>query len=145
MDEQQQNNIPQQYSNGDGTGPQSGGQTYYQRAPYGSGSTPDYTQQGTVYVESVQPQKDDTPAQSIIGLILGIASITLGCCYGIGALAGIPGIILSIIGNKNKKTGIGTAGLVTSIIGVVISVIMIICVVLGVAAVLSDPSAWTTY
>lgn len=168
MDEQ--NYSPQPYSAGDtgGEGPQSNGQTYTQQAPYAAdqGMTQTgtqqtsyaqsqtagqgYGQQGPVYVEpaqaytgEVQPQKDDTPVQSIVGLVLGILSIMIGCCYGVGALFGIPGIILSVIGNKKKKTGVGTAGLITSIIGLVLSIIMIICVALGVAAILSDPTAWS--
>ncbi len=36
---------------------------------------------------------------------------------GMGIICGPIGIVLSIIGNKQKKTNIGTAGLICSIIG----------------------------
>ena len=42
-----------------------------------------------------EPQK--TNALAVIGLILGILSILLGCCAWYGLIAGIPGIICSVL------------------------------------------------
>lgn len=61
----------------------------------------------------------------IAGLVLGIVSICFGCCGG-GIIFGVVGLILSILGNKEKKHNIGTAGLVCSIIGLILSVIMMV-------------------
>ncbi len=66
--------------------------------------------------------------QSIAGLILGVASLVL-CWFGwvsiIALAAAIVGLVLSVIGGKKlkangQKSGIATAGLVISIIGVVL-------------------------
>ena len=66
---------------------------------------------------------------SIAGLVLGIVSIVLAWFYmvNIAALvAGVVGIILAVKGKKaaataGAPTGLGTAGLVLSIIGTVIA------------------------
>lgn len=56
----------------------------------------------------------------IASLVLGIISICLICCYGAPSIIlGLIGLILAIKGNKEGKHGIGVAGLVCSIIGLV--------------------------
>lgn len=71
------------------------------------------------------PQKTDTLA--IVSLILGIASIVLGCCVTyLGIALGVGGIICSVMSKKKQKSGLATAGLVCSIIGIVFAVIWII-------------------
>lgn len=80
-----------------------------------------------------QPQKGETNALAIVGMVMGIISIVFSCCYGSGILFGIAGLICSIIANKQNKTGAGTAGLVTSIIGIVISVLVLIVVIIAIA------------
>ncbi len=79
-----------------------------------------------------EPQK--TNALAVIGLILGILSILLGCCAWYGLIAGIPGIICSVLAKKEEKSSLATAGLVCSIIGTVLAVIMTIlgAVLLGI-------------
>lgn len=68
-----------------------------------------------------------TNVLAIISLVAGILSIIGACCIPIvGIIAGIAGIILAILGNKQGKTGLGTAGLICSIVGLVLSVILII-------------------
>ncbi|GFH94927.1 hypothetical protein IMSAGC003_01460 [Lachnospiraceae bacterium] len=70
-------------------------------------------------------QKTDTLA--IVSLILGIASIVLGCCITyLGIALGVGGIICSVMSKKKQKSGLATAGLVCSIIGIVFAVIWII-------------------
>ncbi len=63
--------------------------------------------------------------KQIAGLVFGILAICCSCCYGVpGIIFGIVGLILSIMGNKENKHGIGVAGLVCSIIGLVCGVAM---------------------
>ena len=58
------------------------------------------------------PQKTDTLA--IVSLILGIASIVLGCCVTyLGIALGVGGIICSVMSKKKQKSGLATAGLVS--------------------------------
>ena len=74
---------------------------------------------------------------AITGVILGIASLC-AAWFGYGAIAGIAcgiaGIILSVLAKKSytaigQKSGMATAGLVLSIIGLILSVVMfIVCV-----------------
>lgn len=72
-----------------------------------------------------QPQKTDTLA--IVSLILGIASIVMSCCVTYLAIGlGIGGIICSVMSKKKQKSGMATAGMVCSIIGIVIAAIWII-------------------
>ena len=71
---------------------------------------------------------EEIPAKgfSIAGLILGCASIL--CCVlpCFDFILGVVGLILSIIGRKRNGDGLSLAGLITSIIGVVFAVIVII-------------------
>lgn len=72
-----------------------------------------------------QPQKTDTLA--IVSLILGIAAIIFGCCVTyLGIALGIGGIICSVMSKKKQKSGMATAGMVCSIIGIVFAVLWII-------------------
>jgi len=85
-------------------------------------------------VEEVPEKKTD--ALAVISLVTGIISLLLMCCYPyVGIFFAIAGIILAIVSKKkNGKSGLATAGLICSIIGVVLSVIMLILLVVGVAA-----------
>lgn len=81
---------------------------------------------------AVEPQPQGKPGNGLaIGaLVLGIASIVLSCCY--CGFLGIPGLIMGIIANKKNKTGLGTAAIITSIIGIILFVVsLILVVVLG--------------
>lgn len=58
-------------------------------------------------------------------LVLGILSIVTGC-FCLGGLLGILGIVFFVLSNKsNGRTGVSTAGLVTSIIGILIALTML--------------------
>ncbi len=71
------------------------------------------------------PQKTD--ALAIVSLVLGIASILLGCCVTyLGIALGIGGIVCSVMSKKKQKSGLATAGMVCSIIGIVFALIWII-------------------
>lgn len=78
-------------------------------------------------VQPVQPQGSNGLA--VASMVLGIVSIIFAFLFvWVGLLAGIVGIVLAVMSRKNPaKKGMGTAGLVCSIIGVAISGIMIAC------------------
>lgn len=76
-----------------------------------------------------QPPVNDAPSGpngcQIASLVLGILGIPGSCCYGVvGLVLGGLGLILAIAGNrKSKGQGIGIAGLVCSIIAVIVSIL----------------------
>ena len=84
--------------------------------------------------------KPKAPGFAIAGLIVGIVSILLCCCSGfIGVIPAIVGVVLAIMGNKQQKTGLGTAALIVSIIGVVLNLGMIIFgLVVGVGSIIGE-------
>ena len=71
----------------------------------------------------------------IASLILGIVSILIGCFSGgllgwVGTIAGIVGIILGALGRRNEANkGLATGGLVCSIIGTILGLILYIACV----------------
>ena len=85
-----------------------------------------------------------TPGAS---LVLGLISL-LCAWFGYGALisiiTGIIGIILGIKGNKIQQTGMGTAGIVLSIIGLVLSIIVFFACVLCIGGLIALDAA-TSY
>ena len=88
-----------------------------------------------------------TPGSSIASLVLGLISL-LCAWFGWGALisiiTGIIGIILGIKGNKIQQTGMGTAGIVLSIIGLVLSIIVFFACVLCIGGLIALDAA-TSY
>lgn len=84
-----------------------------------------YTDNTAVYGEPVA-EEQKTPGTAIASLILGICGILLDCCCGVGLVFGIIGLILGIVGNKNRKSGVGTAGIVCSVIAIVVGVLTVI-------------------
>lgn len=136
MDGQNFNNNEQnpygQYS----TGSNNSGNNFYQDNTGAAGQSvyQNYTNNSDTispYQEPYQsqPQKQDNNGLAIVGLVMGIISILFSCCYGGGIVFGIVGWICSAIANKQNKTGIGKAGLITSIIGTILSILMLIVIV----------------
>ena len=88
---------------------------------------------------SYQAPPDDrggkrTNGLQIAGLVCGILAICTSCCYGIpGIIFGIIGLICALIGNNRSKSGVGTAGLVCSIIGIVLGVAALIYYIWAIA------------
>lgn len=77
------------------------------------------------YAAPAQPQKKSNKIGfAIASLVLGLLSI-LSCCILIGAVFGIPGLIVGIIPLVKKYDGKGMAiaGVITSVIGIIICVI----------------------
>ena len=80
----------------------------------------------------------------VCALILGIVSVVIGCFFSymgwIGIICGVLGIIFAAVAKKNPDTnnGVATAGLVLSIIGTVLSLILFLacaaCVAAGTSA-----------
>lgn len=96
----------------------------------------DYTSQNAYEApESTEPQGAN--GFQIASLVLGIIGMPLCCCYGIvGLFFGILGLIFAIIGNKKSgSNGIGIAGLICSIISIVLGLIMLVYMILIFSAV----------
>lgn len=71
----------------------------------------------------------------IASLILGICSIVFSWFSGVGVFFSIPGIILGALGKKSpEKAGLANAGLILSIIGAVLSVIVFVACVACIGA-----------
>jgi len=93
------------------------------------------------------PRPPDTypgKGQSIAALVLGIVSLVVPY---LGVGTAIAGLILGIMGRKKAMevgapTGMATAGLVMSIIGLAGAVLMIVCIVAACAA---DPFLFSPY
>lgn len=79
----------------------------------------DYTANMPYQVPTQEGTNEYTNGLQITSLVLGIASILVCCCLGMGVMLAIPGLICAIIGNNRSKSGIGIAGLVCSIIGII--------------------------
>lgn len=90
-------------------------------------------------------EKQSTDAKAVVALVMGILSIVGCCCYGIGAVPAIVGLILAIMSKKKNPSGIATAGLVCSIIGLVFSVIAIIYFVAVFAFAFNSPEYTELY
>ena len=66
---------------------------------------------------------------AIVSLVLGIVSIIFGIpIFFIGLACGVVGIILATMSKKREPSGMATAGLVLSIIGLILSAIIVISV-----------------
>ena len=98
-------------------------QSAAQYTNYQDNTTTNTYYQSTPVVENVSEGKAN--GMQIGALICGIAAIVFSCCcYGIlSIILGIVGAILAVNGNKQGKNGVGTAGLVCSIIGIVLGII----------------------
>jgi hypothetical protein len=85
-------------------------------------------------------QAGQNNVMAIIALVLGIVSIPLVCCYGIGLLPGAAGIILGILGMKKAKElggsgkGMALAGAICGGVGAAISVVLWLLYLIGVGS-----------
>ena len=93
-----------------GNGQNNGYQDNTANVPYQSSYNPNGKGNGSGKANGLQ----------IAGLVLGIIAICLICCYGLPSLIlGIIGLVCALKGNKENKHGVGIAGLVCSIIGII--------------------------
>ncbi len=98
----------------------------------------DYNQNSYTQPDQAMPYMQPEPKKGcgfgIAALIVGILSMTL-CCVG-GSVLGIIGTVLGIVGlcRRESKYGLAIAGIVTSVIGILIGIYMLFVVfVAGVA------------
>lgn len=78
---------------------------------------------------------NDSKGMAIASMILGIVSIVLCCIWYISLIAGIVGIVLGIMHNrKNEKSGMATAGIICSVIGIILTIAILILAAIGIAA-----------
>ncbi len=84
-----------------------------------------------IKVESKKPTKKEYGnGFGITGLVLGILSLVcITLLPPIGIILGIFGIVFSAVQQKRTPTGVGTAGLITSIIGLILSIVMTILLI----------------
>lgn len=66
----------------------------------------------------------------IIGMVLGISGIAFAWAYGAGIAYAIPGIILSIMAKKKGETKFSKIGTITSVIGIIASVLFFVLVII---------------
>lgn len=96
--------------------------------------------QDNTNVTQSSPVVDNTPANktdalAIVSLVAGILAIVMACCVTyVGIVLGIVGIVCAVMSKKNNgKSGMATAGLICSIVGIVLAIIMIILAYAGLA------------
>lgn len=83
--------------------------------------------------DPMQPQQESI-GMAIASLVLGIVSIVTCCWWQVSIVVGIVGLVLGILHNKKQTTGKGMAiaGIVLSIVGLSISVIIIALTLAGI-------------
>ena len=87
---------------------------------------------------AVPVQTTSTSGLSIAGFVIGILALLSSCVLSwISALIGIVGLILSIIGQVKKKSGMGIAAIIVSAISIVVAIIFF-CIYMYV--IVNDPS-----
>lgn len=89
----------------------------------------------------VQPQAPkQSKGMAIASMVLGICSIVFFSTVFISLICAIVGLVLGIVAKKKNQGGMATAGIVTSIIGIVIVVIVFVFAVLLVGEVFNQLS-----
>lgn len=124
--------------------------SYSYGAPVGQSSAPqDYYYQ----TAPVQPE-NKTSGLAVASLCCGIGSLVLFCmsCFVgvtifLAPIAAIVGLILGIMNNAKKKgsKGMAVAGIICSVVSLVIGIIFIVLMIIGFAAIASDPALQEQY
>lgn len=104
----------------------------FAQQPYSPPPAPVYG--GNVPAKPFKPGDPSKNWMGILAMILGILSILICCLWYLSLIFGLGGLIFGIIGRKSQQKGMATAGMVTGIIGLFISLIVIIFIVFAVAA-----------
>lgn len=96
-------------------------------------SSNSYCQQPPVMSAPNVPAQKTTDGLGIASMILGIISVVICCCYGIGLLLAIPGLILGLVAKKmpetGKRSGFALAGIIISSISIGLNLIWLIYMV----------------
>ena len=82
-------------------------------------------------------EKNESNGKGIASMVLGIVSLLFFWMPYITIFLSIVGIVLAVLQNKTYKNGIATTGLVTSIIGLVLSAILLFFLIIGMIAMAS--------
>lgn len=101
----------------------------------------DYTNNQQYYYQPTnqEPPQKQSNVLAIVGMILGIISIPAGCCGWYSLFLGIPGLICSILSRKQGKSGMSVAGIVCSIIGIIVGVLMTVMAYAIIAILATEP------
>ncbi|MHB9131905.1 MAG: DUF4190 domain-containing protein [Armatimonadota bacterium] len=91
---------------------------------------------------NAQPQSQ----LSLWSMILGIASIVIGCCCYSGLLLGPAAIVLGVMARKDQTANqsMATAGIITGILGTLFPLAMIVFMLFSSALHLKAPDQWFT-
>jgi len=130
MDNQGQDFTPQQPYTPPPPPPPPPAQGYTQQQSGYNPTPPIYPNQPNTFV-SHPPASYPGKGMVTASLVLGIVSLTIGAMYGIGFITAIIGLILGIIGKRKAievgaPTGTATAGIVLSIIALILSILIIV-------------------
>ncbi len=99
---------------------------------YASSDSNTYSSTYSSTYTSTSTSSTDSTTMATVSLILGILSIITGCCCCGNILFSIAGIICSVMQkplSTGSKPGTATAGLITSIVGIVICIISVIATI----------------
>ncbi|HET9600718.1 MAG TPA: DUF4190 domain-containing protein [Acidimicrobiales bacterium] len=80
------------------------------------------------------PAGRSTSGLSIASMVLGICSIVLWWFFGLGIVLGILAVVFGVKERRRAPNGLATAGLVTGIIGLSLSVLFVVFVVISATA-----------
>lgn len=94
--------------------------------------------QSTVNANPTEEPKKERKGFCIASMVLGIIALVFFCIWYVSIPCAILAIIFGILGLKTATRGMAIAGLVTGSIGLAISVIVIVFIIIGVTAGLSD-------
>ena len=67
--------------------------------------------------------------KAIAGLVLGIASVVFSWFWLLALPLSVVGIIMSVIGLKSQKRGMAVGGLITSIVGFIFMVVIVVVII----------------
>lgn len=118
------NNIPNS-NTANQQQPNFSGQSYQQSTANPS----PYNYNDTYSTPNTPLTNNNSNGLGIASLILGICSIAICYCYGVGAIPAIIGLILGILQNKKNANGIATAGIILGIIGILLNAVYLIYMV----------------
>lgn len=88
------------------------------------GTVDSYSYSYNIPLQPVMPKA--TSGSAITSLVLGIIGVIINFIPYIGATVNVIGLVFGVRANKISKSGIGTAGFILSLIGLVLSVLFFI-------------------
>jgi len=91
-------------------------------------AAPVLTAQPIMPAEPVKKGNPQHNGKAIAGLVLGIVSFVF-CWFGfISIPASIVGIVMSALGLKSQKSGLAVGGLISAILGLILTIIIIVAI-----------------